>query len=104
MEIEREPEQDGETSSRGFLQTEDTRSKAVPKWSDVFGDNTATASNSGRNLTVKEQPQELLKKASRSYMRPTSVKAPPDRRAEVLSRGYGHCTPGKTTPDGRGAP
>ena len=63
VEIEREPEQDGETSSRGFLQTEDTRGKAVPKWSDVFGDNKATASNSGSSPIVKEQPQELAQES-----------------------------------------
>ena len=36
MDIEREQEQEGETSSRGYSQTEDARCTAVPKWCDVL--------------------------------------------------------------------
>ena len=53
------------------------------KWSDVFDNNKATASNSGSISRLKEGPQELLRKSPPSYMRPTLVEAPPECRAEV---------------------
>ena len=82
MDIESSQKQEG-TINRGYLPTEDTRDKVVPKWSDVFGNGKATSSNRGSSSAVKERPQELLRKAPASYMRPALVKAPPDCRAEM---------------------
>ena len=51
MDIERWQE-DGETNSRSYLQTESAPNKAVIERSDVFGS----------RLAAKEKPQELLRK------------------------------------------
>ena len=48
----------------------------MPKWSDVFGNNKVSASNGGSNSLVKERPQELLRRALRSYLKSVVFRAP----------------------------
>ena len=65
----------------------------VPEWSDIFGNSKSPASNSDSNSSENGGPQQLIRQAPPSCMRPTVVKAtsPPltanDASVDALGRG-----------------
>ena len=89
-------EPEGVVGSRGYIPTEDARFKVVPKWSEGFGHNNASASNRGSKSPVNQRSQELHKKAPLCDNRPTSIKALLSCRAEVPETCRHRCLPMST--------